>query len=48
MEYCNKIGEAPHCGLTIPPEYTSQVRRSGRKIVRLQYTIGKDDLSDRL
>lgn len=48
MEYCNKIGETPHCGLTIPPEYTSQVRRSGRKIVRLQYTIGKDDLIDRL
>lgn len=47
-EYCDKIGEVPHCGLTIPPEYTSQVRRSGRKIVRLQYTIGKDDLSDRL
>lgn len=47
-EYCNKIGEIPHCGLTIPPGYTSQVRRSGRKIVRLQYTIGKDDLSDRL
>ena len=48
MEYCNKIGEVPHCGLTIPPEYTSQVRRSGRKIIRLQYTIGKDDLIDRL
>lgn len=48
MEYCDKIGETPHCGLTIPPEYTSQVRRSGRKIIRLQYTIGKDDLSDRL
>ena len=47
-EYCDKIGEVPHCGLTIPPEYTSQVRRNGRKIVRLQYTIGKDDLSDRL
>lgn len=47
-EYCDKIGEVPHCGLTIPPEYTSQVRRSGRKIVRLQYTIGKDDLIDRL
>lgn len=47
-EYCDKIGEVPHCGLTIPPEYTSQVRRIGRKIVRLQYTIGKDDLSDRL
>lgn len=47
-EYCDKIGEVPHCGLTIPPEYTSQVRRSGNKIVRLQYTIGKDDLSDRL
>ena len=48
MEYCNKIGKVPHCGLTIPPEYTSQVRRSGNKIVRLQYTIGKDDLIDRL
>ena len=48
MEYCNKIGEVPHCGLTIPPEYTSQVRRSGREILRLQYTIGKDDLIDRL
>lgn len=48
IEYCNKIGEVPHCGLTIPPEYTSQVRRSGREIIRLQYTIGKDDLSDRL
>lgn len=47
-EYCDKIGETPHCGLTIPPEYTSQVRRNGRKIIRLQYTIGKDDLSDRL
>lgn len=44
-EYCDKIGEVPHCGLTIPPEYTNQVRRSGRKIIRLQYTIGKDDLS---
>lgn len=48
LEYCNKIGEIPHCGLTIPPEYTSQVRRSGNKIIQLQYTIGKDDLSDRL
>ena len=48
LEYCNKIGETPHCGLTIPPEYTSQVRRSGREIIRLQYTIGKDDLNDRL
>ena len=47
-EYCNKISETPHCGLTIPPEYTTQVKRSGRKIVRLQYTIGKDDLNDRL
>lgn len=47
-EYCDKIGEVPHCGLTIPPEYTSQVRRSGNKIIQLQYTIGKDDLSDRL
>ena len=47
-EYCDKIGETPHCGLTILPEYTSQVRRSGNKIVRLQYTIGKDDLIDRL
>lgn len=47
-EYCDKIGEVPHCGLTIPSEYTSQVRRSGNKIVRLQYTIGKDDLIDRL
>ena len=47
-EYCDKIGEVPHCGLTIPPEYTSQVRRSGNKIVQLQYTIGKDDLIDRL
>ena len=47
-EYCDKIGEVPHCGLTIPSEYTSQVRRSGKKIVRLQYTIGKDDLIDRL
>lgn len=44
-EYCDKIGEAPHCGLTIPSDYTNQVRRSGRKIIRLQYTIGKDDLS---
>lgn len=44
-EYCDKIGEVPRCGLTIPPEYTNQVRRSGRKIIRLQYTIGKDDLS---
>lgn len=43
-EYCDKIGEVPHCGLTIPPEYTSQVRRSGRKIVRLQYTIGKEKI----
>lgn len=48
MEYCDKIGEVPHCGLTIPPEYTSQVRRSGNKIIQLQYTIGKDDLNDRL
>lgn len=48
IEYCNKIGEVPHCGLTIPPEYTSQVRRNGNKIVQLQYTIGKDDLIDRL
>ena len=48
MEYCNKIGETPHCGLTIPPEYSSQIKRSGRKILRLQYTIGKDDLIDRL
>lgn len=47
-EYCDKIGETPHCGLTIPPEYTSQVRRSGNKIIRLQYTIGKDELNDRL
>ena len=47
-EYCDKIGETPHCGLTIPPEYTSQVRRSGNKIIQLQYTIGKDDLIDRL
>lgn len=48
LEYCNKIGETPHCGLTIPPEYTTQVKRSNRKIIRLQYTIGKDDLIDRL
>lgn len=48
IEYCNKIGEVPRCGLTIPPEYTSQVRRNGNKIVQLQYTIGKDDLIDRL
>lgn len=48
LEYCNKIGVKPHCGLTISPEYTSQVKRSGRKIIRLQYTIGKDDLIDRL
>lgn len=47
-EYFDKIGETPHCGLTIPPEYTTQVRRSDKEIIRLQYTIGKDDLNDRL
>lgn len=48
MEYFNKIGEVPHCGSVIAPEYTSQIRRSGNKIIRLQYTIGKDELNDRL
>lgn len=39
-EYCDKIGEVPHCGLIIPPEYTSRILLINNKITKIPFTIG--------
>ena len=47
-EYFDKAEIIPHCGARIAAEYTSQVRRVGKTIINNYYTIGKDEVNDKL